>query len=384
MGVLEDFDTTWANARATFGEGTPTGGASFDASPALRRLHSDVRTAAPGAQWTGTAADKYAATNDQHARTLDGMAGLDQRTRVEIDRAANVVTAGRSDLDSVKQWVHSAAASVPDPNSARGQLMLMPVVKKGVADISVIMQRSHAQHDAIAERLSGIQAEYRLLGDGVKLGQGQKDGDDAPGDKSGDQSDDKPDFAVGDRDDPWRYPWDPPPPPDSAPGGGRWELGQGYPPGPGGGPPMGPIAPPAPWHRDLEPPIVGGTTGLQDVVAPPPNGWGTKPPLVLKEAYRFRVTGEGFNGAADHVQWVERDGMWYQATWVDYDLQAEHVRQAVGNISLPPVGINDWQPVDIKDIYRFQVDNPRLTMYIPNPDGAPVVLDPKRVGASPG
>jgi hypothetical protein len=132
------------------------------------------------------------------------------------------------------------------------------------------------------------------------------------------------------------------------------------------------------------PPVVGGTTGLKDVVPPPPNGWGVKPPLVLKEAYRFRVTGENFNGAADHVQWIHRDGLWYQAQWVDYNLEAEHVRQAVGNISLPPVGINDWRPVDIKDIYSFQVDNPRLTIYIPNPYGAPVVLDPKKPGTSPG
>jgi hypothetical protein len=122
---------------------------------------------------------------------------------------------------------------------------------------------------------------------------------------------------------------------------------------------------------------------LKDVVVPPPNGWGEKPPLVLQEAYRFRVTGEHFDGKPDHVQWVERNGTWYQATWVDYSFEAEHVQQMAGKISIP-WGMNDWAPVDIQDIYAKQVDNPRLTMYIPNPYGGQVVLDPNRPGASAG
>jgi hypothetical protein len=105
-----------------------------------------------------------------------------------------------------------------------------------------------------------------------------------------------------------------------------------------------------------------GRVTLKDVVVPPPNGWGERPPLVLQEAYRFRVTGEHFDGEPDHVQWVERNGTWYQATWVDYSFEAEHVQQMAGKISFP-WGMNDWAPVDIQDIYAKQVDNPRLNPY---------------------
>ena len=39
------------------------------------------------------------------------------------------MTAGRRDLDAVKQWVSDAAATVP--NTAAGQRMLWPIVSKG-------------------------------------------------------------------------------------------------------------------------------------------------------------------------------------------------------------------------------------------------------------
>ncbi|MET4432658.1 EspA/EspE family type VII secretion system effector [Mycolicibacterium sp. 624] len=371
MGALDGFYRTWSNARSTFGEGTPWGGESFDASPTLRQLQSNLVGAKPSSQWSGSAADSYSTANDKQAHVLGEMANLDQRLRAEVDRSASVVSAGRRDLETVRQWVQNAAASIPNLNSAQGQRMLMPIVSKGSGEIAEILQRSNAESNAIARRIRGLDGEYRMLGGDLKLGEG-KDPDDGP------------QMLVGDKEEPWRYPWEPPPPSDSAPGGGRWDLGQGYPPGPNGGPPMGPIAPPSPWSKDLHPPIAGGPSGLQDVVAPSPNGWGVKPPLVLKEAYKFRVTGETFNGAPDHVQWVQRDGMWHQAQWVDYNFEAEHLRQLVGNISMPPTGLDRWQPIDIKDIYAIQVDNPRLPLYVPNPFGGQVMLDPKRPAVSAG
>lgn len=94
----------------------------------------------------------------------------------------------------------------------------------------------------------------------------------------------------------------------------------------------------------------------------------------MQEAYKFRIVGEGFSGSPDHVQWVERNGKWYQATWVSYDFEAEHVRSmvphndAAGYMKIP-IGLNEWRPMDIKDIYRIQVDNPRLSLYLPTPLG---------------
>lgn len=99
----------------------------------------------------------------------------------------------------------------------------------------------------------------------------------------------------------------------------------------------------------------------------------------MQENYKFRLAGETFNGAPDHVRWVQRDGNWYQAKWVDYNFEAEHMRRGVSGTGFftPNFGMNEWHPIDIKDIYRAQADNPRLTMYIPNPFGGQVVLDNK-------
>ncbi|QUR66006.1 hypothetical protein [Mycobacterium spongiae] len=194
-------------------------------------------------------------------------------------------------------------------------------------------------------------------------------------------------------DEPWHYPWDPPPPPDSAPGGGRWDIDRDhpYPSGPGGGPPTGPITQPKPWRKDFsESPVTGPTSGLQDVVATPPNGWGVQPAWTMQEEYRFRLVGEGFDGASDHIRWIQRDGNWYQATWVGYDFEAEHVTALVPHNSaggyMPVIrDQNHWNPIGIKDIYGIQVDNPRLPLYLPNPFGDQYELPTNRprVVASP-
>jgi hypothetical protein len=180
VGVLEGFDATWNGARATFGQGTPQGGESFDASAQLRQLESDTRSAAPGGRWSGTAADAYSAMNDKHAGVFAKLADLDQRTRAEVDRAAEVVKAGRRDLDSIRTWVHGAAGSVPNPNSAQGQQMLLPIVRKGAGDVAQVVQQANSENNAIAGRLNGIKNEYQALRGDLKQGSGDgpKDGTD--------------------------------------------------------------------------------------------------------------------------------------------------------------------------------------------------------------
>ncbi|WP_421841288.1 hypothetical protein [Mycobacterium sp.] len=94
----------------------------------------------------------------------------------------------------------------------------------------------------------------------------------------------------------------------------------------------------------------------------------------MQEEHRFRLVGEGFNGASDHVRWVQRGGQWYQETWIGYEFEDEHVQQWVANNSLAggpqfQFGQNAWKPIDIKDIYQLQVENPRLPLYLPTPDG---------------
>ncbi len=212
--------------------------------------------------------------------------------------------------------------------------------------------------------------------------------DPAKGDEHREQGDEhREQYAFG----AWQYPWDPPPPADSAPGGGRWEIDhQAYASGPGGGPPMGPVAPPKPWHRDFsDAPVTAGSSGLKDIVPPPPNGWGVQPAWTMQEEYKFRLVGEGFNGAPDHTRWIQRDGKWFQATWVGYDFEAEHVRALVphndgAGYPTMPWGQNEWNPINIKDIYGIQVRNPRLPLYLPNPGGGQFELPVGRPAAVAG
>ncbi|WP_135355839.1 EspA/EspE family type VII secretion system effector, partial [Mycolicibacterium sp. NCC-Tsukiji] len=142
MTILGAFLSTWDDARATFGAGTPVGGAEFDMSDQFHELRGTVLSAAPGGEWSGTAAEAYDDRNRAHAGAIGRLAELDRRLGVEVDRSAAVVTAGRRDLDSVKQWVVDAAASVPP--TAAGDRALLPVVVKGTAEIADIISRSNA------------------------------------------------------------------------------------------------------------------------------------------------------------------------------------------------------------------------------------------------
>ena len=377
MGALDAFMSTWSNARATLGEGSPQGGAEFDRSSQLRQAQSGVESAAPGARWTGTAADSYADANSKQGRVLGQMAGLDQRLGAEVNRSAAVVSAGRQNLDAVKQWVLDAVASVPE--GADREQALMPIARKGIGDVADVVKQTNSDLSGIGARIRTIGNEYQALGDNPN-GKGPAE---------------SPSHVVGDNkgdNEPWQYPWDPPPPHDSAPGGGRWDIDNQhpYPPGPGGGPPMGPFPTPQPWRQEVNPPRVGPTSGLQDVAPTTPNGWGANPPVTLQEEYRFRLVGEQFNGAADHVRWVQRDGQWYQAKWIDYQFEGEHVTVPKGNVGLTgglpqiPIGLNQWQPMSIKDIYGVEAHNPRLTLYLPDICGQPYVISPKTPSITAG
>lgn len=206
MTVLGAFLSTWDDARATFGSGTPVGGAEFDMSDQFHELRSTVLSAASGGEWTGTAAEAYDDRNRAHAGAIGRLAELDRRLGVEVDRSAAVVTAGRRDLDSVKQWVVDAAASVPP--TAAGDRVLLPVVVKGTAEIADIISRSNADMDAIAARIREIGSGYEEIAG--------RDGRD-PGDRNG-----KPEDPPADK-----HPGDtiPAPPPWAKHDGGAGEWG---------------------------------------------------------------------------------------------------------------------------------------------------------------
>jgi hypothetical protein len=164
VGSLDAFMSMWATARSTLGEGTPQDGAVFDRSSQLRQMQSSVDSAAPASRWTGASADSYADANSRQGRMLGQMAGLDRRLGAEVDRSAAVVTAGRQNLDQVKQWVLDAAASVP-PGGDREQ-QLMPIARRGIGDVADVVKRTNGDLNAIGN-------EYRSLGDENVKGTGK-------------------------------------------------------------------------------------------------------------------------------------------------------------------------------------------------------------------
>ncbi|MBN3455061.1 EspA/EspE family type VII secretion system effector [Mycolicibacterium sp.] len=384
MSAIDAFYSTWSQARESFGSGVPQDGSEFDKSNQLRQLQSSVQGAAPDSRWQGPAADAYAAKNAQQAATYGKLADLDQRMAAEVSKTAGVVTAGRQNLDQIRDWVASAAASAPSDRS--GETMKVAIASKGLSQISEIIQQSNDQMNAIGERIRGIGREYDEIGE---------DGDKKkPEPKiftaSGNGGAAGPDLGPmpSDADDPWGYPWEPPPPPDSREGGGRWEIDYSHPyQSPDGKPPTGTPPPGQPWHKDFPSPITGLPSGFQPVVKPPPNGWGAQPGWSVNEAYRFRVVGEGYDAGPNHTRWVHRDGSWYPANWVGYDFEAEHqvvVKPNNDGAGLPfgQDGAGRWNPINIDDIYKIQVDNPQLPLYIPNPFGGHVYLDPNTAGAT--
>lgn len=161
--MLAAFLSTWDNARATLGAGTPVDGSQFDQSAPLAELRRTVQAASPDAAWTGMAAECYGDRNQRLAGTIGGLAELDRRLGAEVDRSAVVVAACRRDLDSVRHWVLSAAASLPD--TAAGERALLPVVSRGVGELADILNRSNTDMNAIAARIREIGDGYQTLGD---------------------------------------------------------------------------------------------------------------------------------------------------------------------------------------------------------------------------
>jgi len=130
-------------------------------SGTLRGLQSTVETAAPGSKWSGGAANAYGAANTEHGRVLGQMAGLDQRLAAHVDQSAEVVAAGRRNLDAVRQWVVDATASV-SPGQA-GETMKLAITRKGLSQLQEIIQKSNGDMNLIGGRIRGLGDEYQLL-----------------------------------------------------------------------------------------------------------------------------------------------------------------------------------------------------------------------------
>jgi hypothetical protein len=162
LSVLDAFLSTWSNARSTFGEGTPETGAQYDKSGPLLNMQASVQSAAPGSTWSGTAAGAYATANTVHGEVFGKLAVLDQRLSAQVDQSSQVVDAGRKNLDALRQWVIDAAASVPAGKN-RDQL-LMPIVQKGLSQLTDIVTKANGDLATIGRQVRTIGNEYQTLG----------------------------------------------------------------------------------------------------------------------------------------------------------------------------------------------------------------------------
>jgi len=174
VSVLDGFLATWSDAKATFGEGTPETGAKFDQSGPLLTAQANVQSAAPGSTWTGTGASAYGTANTEHGAVLGKVAGLDQRLSGQVNQSSEVVAAGRRDLDSLRQWVVDAAAAVP-PGKNRDQ-MLLPIVQKGLGQLTDIVSKSNGDLSKIGAEIRALDAEYKALANQRFAKEGTGDG----------------------------------------------------------------------------------------------------------------------------------------------------------------------------------------------------------------
>ncbi|WP_051574734.1 EspA/EspE family type VII secretion system effector [Mycobacterium sp. URHB0044] len=162
MSVLDAFLSTWSNARATFGEGTPETGAQYDQSGQLLEIQTIVESAAPDSTWIGSAAMPYAVANTKQAEVLGKLAALDQRLSARVNLSSQVVDGGRKNLDALRQWVIDAAAAVP-PNENRDELLL-GIVQTGLGQLSQIVATSNGEATKIAGEIRKLDAEFTALG----------------------------------------------------------------------------------------------------------------------------------------------------------------------------------------------------------------------------
>ncbi|MDT5365384.1 MAG: hypothetical protein QOC69_7146 [Mycobacterium sp.] len=162
MSVLDAFLSTWSDARSTFGEGTPETGSQYDKSGPLQDMQTTVQSAAPGSTWTGRAASAYGTANTEHGDVLGKLAGLDQRLSAQVNQSSQVVETGRRNLDALRHWMVDAAASVP-PGKNRDQ-MLLPIVQKGLGQLTDIVTKSNGDLGKIGGEIRALDAEFRALG----------------------------------------------------------------------------------------------------------------------------------------------------------------------------------------------------------------------------
>jgi hypothetical protein len=112
---------------------------------------------------------------------IGAIGDLDKQLGTQVTNAANLVHSGRNDLDSVKKWVHDAAATTQ--NNQAGERMKMTIVSKGLGQLTEVINNTDGQMQKVKGEIDKIKGEYEALGKGQKFAPKEKQGDaDAMGD----------------------------------------------------------------------------------------------------------------------------------------------------------------------------------------------------------
>ncbi len=318
----------------------------------------------PDHRWSGSAATNYDEANTKQRRAVEQLAGLEQRLASEIDRSAQVVESGRRDLETVRQRIVDAAASVPE-NQA-GERMKIAIAQIGLAQLQEIVQRSNAESNAIGEKIRGLGDEYQAL-DNYRLDR-TTSSDELPPfqgvDFKLDTPDEPPSPVPG-------QPIDPANPFIGDQRFGHWESV---------------IAPP--YTGELPPPLArqyrpfpegtplktGGTTGWYT----PGRNWAADAPYVqYQEQYRFRISGRE---ATAYTRMVHQNGRWQQERWIQnvYEYQKNTQMSFSGDVSVrgkdgdlaglpsPPHIDYEWKPIGLNEIATLSAQNTAATYYLPD------------------
>ncbi|WP_049744570.1 EspA/EspE family type VII secretion system effector [Mycolicibacterium goodii] len=176
MGALDGFYSTWNKARETFGQGTPTDGSQFDRSSELLNMKASVEAAAPDDRWQGSGANAYAAANKEHAQVYEKLAELDRKMAAEVKNAANVVSVGRTNLDTAKGWVESMVNSLPATNEQDRERKLIPIAREGINKVDNIVKSATDDMRTIQGRVTGYKGEFEDLTNQKFAPSGDKDG----------------------------------------------------------------------------------------------------------------------------------------------------------------------------------------------------------------
>ncbi|MEV0671232.1 EspA/EspE family type VII secretion system effector [Mycobacterium sp. NPDC050441] len=196
VSALDGFYSTWNRAKATFGVGTPTDGSHFDGSSStLMKMKSAVESAVPDDRWQGTASQAYAAANKEHAGVYQKLADLDKKMAAEVTNAANIVTTGRTQLDTTKSWVDSMVSSLPTSLNAQArEKSLIPIANQGITQVSETVKNANGEMLQVGFRVTDIKNQYDELSTNQKRGSGSEKNDaeglrDTDGDGKPDEDD---------------------------------------------------------------------------------------------------------------------------------------------------------------------------------------------------